>query len=180
VRPERSRKPRPPLGKEGLERLALFYAGRYATTRSKLSAYLCRKVKERGWEGESAASEVVAQLIGRFVDLGYVDDQAFASARAASLTRRGFGVRRVDQDFRAAGIAEEDGARALEESEAGAFTSALRFAQRKRIGPYAAQLPDRATRQKAVAAMLRAGHGFDLVRKILDSSPGEVPELDPD
>jgi regulatory protein len=54
----------------------------------------------------------------------------------------------------------------------------LRFAERRRIGPYAAVRPDRSARQKAAAAMLRAGHSIDLVRKILDASPGEVPDLD--
>ena len=32
-----------------LEQAALFYAGRYATTRAKLAAYLVRKLRERCW-----------------------------------------------------------------------------------------------------------------------------------
>jgi regulatory protein len=54
----------------------------------------------------------------------------------------------------------------------------LRFAERRRIGPYAAGKPDRDGWQKAAGAMLRAGHSIDLVRKILDASPGDVPDLD--
>jgi regulatory protein len=181
VKPDRTRNARPPLDKEGLERLALFYAGRYATSRAKLSAYLARKVKERGWasEGAHSAQEAIERLIERFAELGYVDDRVFASARAASLTRRGYGARRVDQALRAAGIGEEDAQTAREESEAGSFAAALRFAQRRRIGPYAAVRADRDARRKAAASMLRAGHGIDLVRKILDASPGDVPDLDP-
>ena len=170
MRPEPNRKPVRPLDEEGLERLALFYAGRFATTRAKLAAYLSRKVRERGWAGSGPAP--VERLVARFVELGYVDDRAFASAKAAALTRRG------DQALRAAGIAEEDAEPAREESEAAAHKAALRFAERKRIGPYAAEAPDRLARQKAAAAMLRAGHGIDLVRKILDASPGDVPDLD--
>ena len=176
MRPEPNRKPVRPLDEEGLERLALFYAGRFATTRAKLAAYLSRKVRERGWAGSRPAP--VERLVARFVELGYVDDRAFASAKAAALTRRGYGTRRVDQALRAAGIAEEDAGQAREESEAAAHKAALRFAERKRIGPYAAETPDRLARQKAAAAMLRAGHGIDLVRKILDASPGDVPDLD--
>jgi regulatory protein len=176
VRSERHPKPVRPLDEAGLERLALFYAERYATTRAKLAAYLARKVRERGWDGVGTAP--IERLVERFAELRYVDDRAFASARAASLTRRGYGTRRVDQALRAAGIGEEDGADAREESEAAAFSAALRFAQRRRIGPYAAHKPDREARQKAVAAMLRAGHSLDLVRKILDAAPGDVPDLD--
>jgi len=43
----RRRGERPPLDAEGLERLGLFYAGRYATTRAKLADYLRRKLRER-------------------------------------------------------------------------------------------------------------------------------------
>src|SRR3954466_4254051 len=91
VKAERNRKPRPPLDEEGLERIALFYAGRYATTRAKLDAYLRRQLKERGWGG--ASEPPVARLTERFSELGYVDDRAFAAARAASLGRRGYGER---------------------------------------------------------------------------------------
>ena len=40
VRHGRKSKERPPLDGEGLEQAALFYAGRYATTRAKLRFYL--------------------------------------------------------------------------------------------------------------------------------------------
>src|SRR3546814_5077522 len=70
--------------------------------------------------------------------LGYVDDAAFAASRAASLSRRGYGQRRVDQALHAAGIEEADAAPAKEQASAGAMAAALRFAQRRRLGPYAA------------------------------------------
>ncbi len=87
MRARPARKPRPPLDPESLERLGLFYAGRYATTRAKLAAYLGRKLGERGWAGTSPPP--VEQLVERFAAAGYIDDAAFASARAASLQRRG-------------------------------------------------------------------------------------------
>jgi regulatory protein len=178
VKPTLHKKPRPPLDPEGLERLGLHYAGRYATTRSKLAAYLVRKLRERGWSGESPPESVVESLVERFAGLGYVDDRAFASARAASLMRRGYGERRVEQALRAAGIGEEEGEQARNEARDGAWAAALRFAERKRIGPWAESPPDRDTRHKAVGAMIRAGHPIDMVRRLLDSKPGEIPESD--
>jgi regulatory protein len=168
--------PAPPLGAQDLERLALFYAGRYAVTRAKLRSYLVRKLRERGWEGEGEPP--VERLVERFAELGYVDDRGFAAARAEALTRRGFGVRRVDQALRAAGIEEEDGAPALDRAREEAWASALRFAERRRIGPFAQQLTDRPGREKALAAMLRAGHSIGLARRLVDSPPGEVPAGD--
>ncbi|HEX8481444.1 MAG TPA: RecX family transcriptional regulator [Allosphingosinicella sp.] len=168
--------PRPPLDPEGLERLGLFYAGRYATTRSKLAAYLRRKLKERGWSGEGEPP--VDRLVERFADLGYVDDRGFASARAASLLRRGYGERRVRDALKSAGIAEEDAAGARDISAEEALAAAHRFARRRRLGPYAAGVPDRAARDKAAAAMLRAGHRMEQVRQVLGASPEDLPEPD--
>jgi len=178
VKPTLHKKARPPLDPEGLERLGLHYAGRYATTRSKLAAYLVRKVRERGWSGEAAPESVVESLVERFAGLGYVDDRAFASARAASLMRRGYGERRVEQALRAAGIGEEEGEPARTEAKEGAWAAALRFAERKRIGPWAETEPDRDTRHKAFGAMIRAGHPIDIARRLLESKPGEIPESD--
>ena len=176
MRSRRPHKPRPPLESEGLERLAYFYVGRYATTRHKLKEYLVRKLRERGWGGDRPAD--VDALVARCAELGFVDDGAFASARAASLIRRGYGERRVAQALQAAGIGDADAAPVREEAEEQALAAALRFAERRRIGPYAAAPADREARQKAVAAMLRAGHRMDIVRTVLNASPGEIPDGD--
>ena len=164
-----------PLDGEGLERLALFYAGRYAVTRAKLRQYLHRKLRERGWSGVAEAP--VERLVERFADLGYVDDSAFAASRADALTRRGYGLRRVDQALRAAGIEEEDGAAARDAAAAEAWQAALRFAERRRIGPFADAQADRPGREKALAAMLRAGHPLGIARRLVAAAPGEVPEV---
>jgi len=176
VRARPARKPRPPLDSESLERLGLFYAGRYATTRARLAAYLRRKLGERGWSGDSPPP--VETLVERFASLGYVDDRAFAAARSAALLRRGYGERRVSEALRGAGIAEEDSAEARALAEEEAMAAAYRFARRRRLGPYADSVPDRAARDKAAAAMLRAGHRFELVRRVLGTSPADLPEPD--
>ena len=170
---DRGRRVKPPLDAQGLEQTALFYAGRYATTRSKLAAYLGRKVRERGWA--EARPPAIEALVERMAALGYVDDRAFANARAGALTRRGYGARRVGQALRAAGIAEEDGAEAREIADESAWDAALRFAERRKIGPFSSAEADRPAREKAFAAMLRAGHPAGLARRIVAARPGEIP-----
>jgi regulatory protein len=167
---------KPPLDAAALEQAALFYAGRYATTRARLAAYLRRKVRERGWA--EVQPPPYEGLVERMAALGYVDDRAFATAKAGALTRRGYGARRVGEALRAAGIGEEDGneARALADEEA--WTAALRFAERRKIGPFAPAEVDRPAREKAFAAMLRAGHPAGLARRIVSARPGEIPLAD--
>jgi len=169
------RKPRPPLDRERLNELALFYVGRYATTRAKLAAYLRRKVKERGFEGGDPGIE---GLVERFASAGLVDDSAYALAKARSLSERGYGGARVRQALRIAGVEEEDGEGARELAAERAVDSALRFARRRRLGPFADGNFDRKERERALAAMVRAGHAFELARAVVDCAPGSAPDVE--
>jgi regulatory protein len=173
---ERDRSDRPPLDREGLEQAALSYAARFATTRAKLRAYLARKLRERGWAEDGAPP--VEAVVERLAALGYVDDRAFAAARAASLGLRGYGERRIDAALSAAGIGDADAAEARRAARDGGWEAALRFAERKRIGPFAALEPDRKGREKALAAMLRAGHPPPIARRLVAARPGEIPDAD--
>lgn len=172
-RPRKQIRERPPLDAAALDRLALHYVGRFATSRGKLVAYLNRKVRERGWEGEAPDLAAMAE---RFAAQGYVDDRAFAEGRARSLGARGFGKGRVRQALHAAGIGEEDAGTAHDIADESRWTAALRFAEKRRIGPWAAQAADRQGREKAIGAMIRGGHDFAAARIIASALPGEIPE----
>lgn len=165
-----TRRPRPPLNAAALEELALAYVGRFATSRAKLGQYLARKVKERGWDGHPPPD--FAGLAERFTALGYIDDRAFAAAKARSLSARGYGARRLRQALAIAGIDEEDRVDAEQHFDEEGAEAALRYARRKRIGPFANVELDRLSREKALAAMIRAGHGFALSRRIVEAEPG--------
>lgn len=166
-----SRRAPVPLDRARLEELAIRYVSRFATTRAKLESYLRRKLRERGW-AEGGEPDLQA-LAGRFVELGYIDDAAYARAKATSLLGRGYGQGRVRQALSVAGVSEEDGTEARAVVEDGAVESALRFARRRKLGPYAIERLDPPAREKALAAMLRAGHSFRLAKLVLDTPPGE-------
>ncbi len=167
---------RPALDAADLERLALDHVARYATGRVRLIAYLRRKLAERGWNGaEPPDCEGVA---ARLEALGYIDDAALAEARGRSLARRGLGRRRVGDALAALGIAPVDRGGALAAADETAWETALHFARRRRIGPFAEIAADADARRRATAAMIRAGHAIDHVRKIIAAPPGVVPTWD--
>ncbi|MEO6434011.1 MAG: RecX family transcriptional regulator [Sphingomicrobium sp.] len=170
------RKPRPPLDQTRLEELALAYVGRFATTRSKLAAYLGRKLRERGWR-EGPGPDLEA-LVERHARSGLVDDAAFAMAKAHSLGRRGYGKARVRQQLYGAGVGADDAAPALDHAASEAADAALRLAKRRRFGPFAAEIADPKLRDRQLAAMIRAGHPLKLSLTILRCAPGEVPDAD--
>lgn len=155
--------------------MALRYVERFATTRARLAAYLNRKIRERGW-AEGAPAPDPAALAERFAELGYIDDRAFAEAKATSMGRRGLGARRVNQALRFAGVDGEDTGAVAPVIEADATSSALAFARRKRIGPWAREVPDPKARERQVAAMVRAGHAPPLAWTIARMAPGDDAE----
>ena len=165
-----------PLDRQRLEEMALRYVSRFATTRAKLLTYRRRKLRERGWNGESEPE--LDALAGRFVELGYVDDAAFARAKSGSLSARGYGSRRVRQALTMAGVSETDSAEARAAADSAAVDAALRFARRRRIGPFAEKAPEPMIREKAIAAMIRAGHSFEIARIIVGTAPGEEPDAE--
>lgn len=175
----RKRRTPAPLDRAKLEELALTYLALFATSSAKLEAYLQRKIRERG-VAEGAEPLDVASLVERMVELRYVDDAAFARTRASGLLRKGYGARRVDQALRAAGIDQELREDAAPE-EAAARRAALALARKRGFGPFGAfgdksEGLDRAKREKQIAAMIRAGHGFDAARALVDAASVEAAE----
>jgi regulatory protein len=162
-----------PLDSARLEELALAYVARFATSAGKLERYLKRKLRERGWEGEREPD--VGAIVGRLVDLRYVDDHAYAAARTTSLLRRGYGPRRIGQSLGEAGIAAEvrEEVRAGEAEERRA---AFALARKRGFGPFGGGVTDRAVREKQLAAMLRAGHRLDSAREMVDAASIEAAE----
>ncbi|MEO1044089.1 MAG: RecX family transcriptional regulator [Pseudomonadota bacterium] len=177
----RKRRAPRPLDATRLRDMALRYVARYATTRHKLDRYLRRKVAERGWSGDTAAD--VDALIEYCVAQGFVDDALYAENKAASLSRRGYGRRRIDASLHEAGISAEDAAAVHEDGEVRRWSSALMLAKRRRIGPFAPEAANAGEvrqseadiearhrqRQKQIQIMARAGHDFTIAATLVDA-----------
>jgi regulatory protein len=168
--PGKGRRTPPPLNDERLQELALRYVGRFATTQAKLRAYLSRKLRERGWDGRREPE--VERLASRFAELGYIDDAAYALSKSRALSARGYGKRRLSDKLRVDGIGNADREAAIALADGEAVNAALRFAERRRLGPFAVVAADPQLREKWIAAIVRAGHPFSLARAIAWLPPG--------
>ena len=122
------------------------------------AAYLGRKLRERGWaEARRAADRGARRADGgaRLCRRPRLRERPRRRrSRGAAMARGGSATA-----LRAAGIGEEDGAEAREAAEDGRLgrpPCALPSAGGS--GPFAAAEADRPAREKALAAMLRAGH----------------------
>lgn len=161
-----------PLDEARLQELALAYVARFATSAGKLRTYLRRKLRERGWVEDQPEPDLDA-LVARYVEKGYVDDEGFARAKSAGLLHRGYGARRVEQQLHAAGIGETLRAR-FAPDELARREAIVALVRKRRFGPFT-RAEIRAgedwprTREKQLAAMIRAGHDFDHARRAIDA-----------
>ncbi|MDY7097250.1 MAG: RecX family transcriptional regulator [Pseudomonadota bacterium] len=186
--PKRARKARKnrPLDENALRDLALSYVARFATTGAKVEAYLARKIRERGIaeDADGRVQELdVTGIVTRLIELGYVDDAAYARSRSRDLTARGYGKRRVEQALYAAGVEDDVRADSVPDGAA-SRRAAMLLAKKRGIGPFMRadkreDLDDMALhklREKHTAAMLRAGHDFEHARFILDAADADIVE----
>jgi regulatory protein len=99
----------------------------------------------------------------------YVDDAAYAAAKGEGLRRRGYGARRIETALDHDGIAAPLRA-AARGSETERRHAVMAFARRRRFWPYSGEpCLDPSLRRKHLAAYLRAGHGLDHVRRVMDA-----------
>jgi regulatory protein len=68
-----------------------------------------------------------------------------------------------------AGIEADLRGETLDAAAEGADEAAITLARRRRFGPFGDGADDPGVRQKQIAAMIRAGHGFDVARRIVDA-----------
>lgn len=164
---------------ERLEKVALFYLERYATSAENLRRVLMRRVdgsvRAHGTDRGEGGGYVDA-IIQRFLRAGLLDDMAFATARAASLHRRGVSTRGIRMKLSQKGVREEDIENALaalndeldlESREDTDLQAAMNYAKRRRIGPFRREGRDE-NRDRDLAALGRQGFSYDTAKKVLD------------
>ena len=95
------------LSEKSLSNVALFYLRRYSASRKGLERVLEQKVKrhlrEKGGEPGPAKS-LIAQVVARMVQDGFVDDTRMAESKTASLHRQGKSSRVIELKLREKGI----------------------------------------------------------------------------
>ncbi len=180
-RPRRGPKPVTP---ELLEKAALYYIERYASTAENLRRVLMRRVERWAYKlsGDRAAGQRwVDALVERYARAGLVDDKRYAEAAADSMRRRGASSRRIRQKLAQKGVDEDVAQAALEESGgaggAADLAAAAKLARKRRLGPFGDPKLRRDRRMKDMAVLARAGFDYDICRRVIDAKDaGELEE----
>jgi regulatory protein len=176
----RRRGPKPATAAH-LEKAALHYLERYASSSGNLRRVLLRKVARSAQIHGSDPAEgerIVDALVARLLRSGLLDDRAYATQKAASLRRRGtsrFGIRGKLASKGVSGelLAETLAGLDAEQGE-GELAAACALVRRRRLGPCRAPAERARFREKDLAALARAGFGFDLARRVLAAPDAEA------
>ena len=156
------------IGSDLLERWALDYLGRYASSAENLRRVLTRRVRRRAPEAVLAAATLIDALVARYRESGLLDDAAYASARVQSLHRRGESMRAMRAGLAAKGVAAADVADAVSALQAAApdpdLAAACVFARRRRLGPFRRADADHA---RELGAFARAGFSRRVAEAVL-------------
>lgn len=159
---------------------ALNHLARYAATEMGLARVLARRVERWGrLQGEDAAPEDVALamrqakaeipgVLGRLRELGVLNDDAFAAARAKRLTRAGKSRRATLAHLAAKGVR----APAMPDDPERELAAACAYLRRRRAGPFGPAAID-----KILAAMARGGFSQATARRALALDRNEAEAL---
>jgi regulatory protein len=177
------RKPRK-VSADYLERAALHYLERYASSAANLRRILMRRVQKsaeaHGTDPEDGA-QMVDALIARYRTSGLLDDAGYSRMRAESLHRRGSSARMTRMKLAAKGVAADDIDAALDAlSETVSepdLAAAVNYARRRRIGPWRTQNRSE-YRDRDLAALARQGFGYEIASRVVDASDNETLEIE--
>lgn len=180
-RKEKARRQRP-ITPEYLNRAALHYLERYASSSENLRQVLLRKVRRAARDqevDETASREWIDELVTRFLQAGLLNDTEYTRMKVGALHRRGNSGRAIRQKLTQKGVDTDlvDAALAeLAEEESIADTdlaAAVTYARRRRIGPFRREKREE-NRDRDLAALGRQGYSYDIAKKVLD---GEFEEF---
>jgi len=158
-----------------LERAALHYLERHASSAANLRRLLLRRVQRsaqiHGTDLDEGRRWVDA-LVDRLCRSGLLDDRAYAEMKVNSLHRRGGSTRRIRQTLSAKGVDADlvDHALADLEQETGAradLAAAVAYARRRRLGPFRPAEARADRRDRDLAALARAGFSHDVARRVI-------------
>ncbi|HVH80089.1 MAG TPA: RecX family transcriptional regulator [Stellaceae bacterium] len=167
-----------------IERWALNYLGRFASSAANLRRVLLRRARRRLFEDReaiAAAAAIIEALVARYQASGLVDDAAYAAGRARSRVRRGQSLRRIRAGLAAKGVSAEAAETAIDSLRDDGepdLIAACAFARRRRIGPYRRRPePSDQDRAKELAAFARAGFSRAVAEAVLACGTPEEAEL---
>ena len=141
-------------------------AAALAAEKAMSAGELRRKLREKG-----ASPEMAQKAAAWLLDLGVLDERAYAAMVVRHYAAKGYGRKRLEAELYRRELPRELWEEALEEMpDTGAQLDAL---VRKRLGD---ATPDRKEVGRLASSLMRRGYSWEEVRAAIARNRGEVPE----
>ncbi len=156
---------------EGLREACAYWAVRrraaaLAAEKAMSAGELRRKLRDKG-----ASPEMAQKAAAWLLDLGVLDERAYAAMVVRHYAAKGYGRKRLEAELYRRELPRELWEEALEEMpDTGAQLDAL---VRKRLGD---ATPDRKEVGRLASSLMRRGYSWEEVRAAIARNRGEVPE----
>ena len=181
-----------------IDRDYLYYAGikyleRYTASREQFRDVLYRKImrscRYHTDQDEAACRAQADELVEEFTNAGYLDDNRYTQAMVASYRRKGESRNKIRQRLMSKGVEPDLIAAALEryddvlaenaesdedtKSDSAELCAALRYVQRKRLGPFATR-SQATVEQRHYGRLARAGFSYRIANQALNMEEDEA------
>ena len=168
---------------------ALSYLARFPVSSQRMRIVLARRAQAKE---QNLTSQGLVELLAELQELGYLNDEKFARARASSLLRRGASLYEIRaklgrdgvnsaqiQETLAQVIAQDAEQRDSAENgrEGLELLQALKVARKRRLGPFRYQTQDpqdNKAKQKEMMALARKGFSLVVIKRLFNASEEEL------
>ncbi len=166
------------ITRQRLKNIGLYYLKRFESSTANLRQVLKRRVDNYARQtpefDKFVAYSWIEELLQEFRNWHYLDDERYAELKIRDYLNAGKSARYIKGKLLQKGISEEMAERLLSYQEYDSREMALKFARKKKIGPFR---PDeesrRNNRRKDLATLIRAGFDYDVVCNILNGDFSE-------
>ncbi len=162
---------------------AFRYLERYSASTQSLRQFLKSRVRKTININEierQLAYKWIESLIESLTERKFLDDRSFAEIRARALFERGASTRRIIALLTEKGIDHSLITKALNtvyaDYELPDLVAAIRYAKRKRIGPFRNQSVRNKNKQRDLGMLARGGFNFAVSSTVIDSANADQLE----
>ena len=184
-KPKRGKKPPKKITEKYLYNSGLAYLQRFPASTPHFRRVMGRKIdRSCNYHKDQSKEDCIALLeaaIGQFERMGLLNDESYLSGMINSLRRRGLSTQAILSKLGQKGLPQDRVLEALRshDEESGVANADLAAAtlltRRKKIGAY--RRDAESDRNKELAALARAGFGFDIAQKALSLSLDDAEEI---
>lgn len=184
-KPRTEKKPPKKITEKYLYNSGLAYLQRFTSSvpnfRRVMSKKIDRSCNYHNDQDKERCLKYLDAAVETFLRQGLLNDDAYLQGMVTSLRRRGLSTRAILSKLGQKGLTQDDILKVVHthDEERGNtdpdLAAAVMLMRRKRIGPF--RKKDDAEKTKELAALARAGFGFDIAQKALCLEQDEAEEI---